>query len=91
MTAGWRINLKWLSALLACGFLAITLITAGLVRLTSKPTAVRLISTILAVTFSPRGLDDEEGLEAVRQQLEAGRTLRPFSGSPVAGCWVRWM
>ncbi len=65
----WHVDAKWICGLLLVVSLAITLLLAGVTRLTERDQAIDINTHLLAATFSPRGLDDASGIEDFRRQL----------------------
>lgn len=76
----WHVDAKWLCGALFLGLLSLTLVAAGLLRLTVKERAVEIASTLMAAAFSPRGLDDETDLQEFRQRLERSGSAQPLPG-----------
>lgn len=65
----WRVDLKWVSALVLIVLLTITLPVIVAYQLTAKESATKLISYTLAGMTSPNGIDSSDGLEEVKQRI----------------------
>ncbi|MBU1130979.1 hypothetical protein KJ840_02500 [Patescibacteria group bacterium] len=78
----WRINAKWITGILLFFVLGLTLLFYNLVQITSEQPAVEAVTTALALSFSPQGLDNETDVNLFIQQLRKspdGR-LQPIPG-----------
>lgn len=78
----WHVDAKWVTGLVLVGILSLTLPLFNLVRLTALRPAVDIAGTLLAVAFSPHGLDDEAEIAEMWAALKASPdgTLKPFPG-----------
>ncbi len=62
----WHVDLKWICGLLLLVSLVATLGLYNLSRLTERERAIELSATLIALAFSPGGLDGEEGVAEYR-------------------------
>ena len=67
----WHVDLKWICGLLLVMVLAATLGLYNLSKLTERERAIELSATLIALAFSPGGLDSEEGVAEYRAQAAA--------------------
>ena len=81
----WHVDAKWIFGLLLGSAVIVLLWVDTAVRLTDRETAVPLLTRVVALQFSPDGLDDQADLEKVRGQwLASGQSeLRPIEGMPL--------
>jgi len=82
----WHVDAKWITGLVLVGVLSLTLLLFSLVRLTTLQSSVEIAGTLLAVAFSPQGLDDETEIAALRAALKASpeASVKPFAGLQVS-------
>lgn len=71
---------KWICGILLFIALHITLLGVNLYRLTAEPIAVPLLSTVIAASFSPEGLDDPKTINDVKRQLAGRESISPIPG-----------
>ncbi|MEW5985362.1 MAG: hypothetical protein AB1791_01895 [Chloroflexota bacterium] len=81
----WHVDAKWMTSLILVVVLSITLLLFNLWQLTAEKPAVEILSTAMALAFSPNGLDEEIDLAAVREQIQASPDglFHPLPGLPV--------
>jgi len=65
----WHVDAKWICAIILMISMAITLPVVSLYQLTNKEPATRLISYALAGMTSPDGIDSDNGLTEVKQEV----------------------
>jgi len=78
----WHVDAKWVAGLLLLCVLGTGLLLASLWWVTAERPAVDTVSTFLALSFSPKGLDDETEIAQLRQTLRASPTgvVQPVEG-----------
>lgn len=78
----WHVNVKWITGILLFFVLGLTLLTYNLVQITNEQPAVEAVTTALALSFSPQGLDDEKDVNLFIQQLRQSpnNSLQPIPG-----------
>jgi hypothetical protein len=78
----WHVNAKWITGILLFFVLGLTLLTYNLVQITNEQPAVEAVTTALALSFSPQGLDDEKDVNLFIKQLQKSpnSSLPPIPG-----------
>jgi hypothetical protein len=78
----WHVDAKWITGLLLTFVLSLTLLVYGLVQITAEKPAVDTVSLVLALLYSPQGLDDETEIAEFHQQLQASpdSSIQPIPG-----------
>ena len=80
----WHVDAKWVTGLVLVVLLSVTLLLSVFVQLTAERPAVDAMSTLLAVSFSRKGLDDESEIVEVRDAIRASPDgFQPVPGLPM--------
>jgi hypothetical protein len=76
----WHLDAKWIAGILLFFSLGACLLLYNLSALTERRQAVTLSAAVVANLFSPKGLDDTNGLNEFRQQVAKmpGTTVSPI-------------
>lgn len=80
----WHVDLKWIAGIELFFALSAALLLYNLSAITERERAVTISSTVVASLFSRDGLDDEKGLEELKQKaaLLPGDSIRPIEQLP---------
>lgn len=81
----WHVDAKWMTSIILVVALSITLLLFNLWQLTAEEPAVEILSTAMALAFSPGGLDEAIDMAAVREQMQVSPdgAFHPLPGLPV--------
>ncbi len=80
----WHVDAKWVAGILLFLSLGACLLLYNLSALTERDEAVNISATVVASLFSPKGLNDDNGLREFRQQAAKmpGTTIVPIQQFP---------
>jgi len=80
----WHVDLKWIAGIGLFTALSAALLLYNLSAISERERAVKISSTVVASLFSRDGLDDEKGLEALKQNaaLLPGDSVAPIEQFP---------
>ncbi len=78
----WHVDAKWITGLLLVLVLGLTLLVYNLVDVTNEKPATDTLTMWFALSYSPKGLDDETGIAEMRKRIEASpnKTAQPIPG-----------
>lgn len=81
----WHVDAKWISGIVLLFLLAAALLATGLVRLTDREPAVKITARLIALAFSPQGLDSPKGINEFRQNAarEPGPVVHPLPSKEI--------
>ncbi len=81
----WHVDAKWIFALLLGVAVIVFLWIDTATQATDREVAVPVTTTLVALQFSPDGLDEDTGMEQIRTQWLASdqEEFRPIEGMPI--------
>jgi hypothetical protein len=78
----WHVDAKWIFGIMLVAVMSFTILIYNIVKLTEPDMGVEIMTTFMAVAFSPNGLDDQTEIDEMRKRLnkENEAVQQPIEG-----------